>query len=193
MPKDYAARGPTRSPTKKAKTQNPKQNRKKSTAKSKRVLFHGPSFSSGAIVGGAIVVLAAYAPELLTSEPAAPAEETVAQESPVVEFEFPRLLRDNEIIPDPTAYEIPEPIADAVPAFYTIQAASFQNGADAETLRADLLLENLPAQIDTRLVADKVWFRVTVGPFPRKVEADRAMTRLREKRLIPIWLNNHSG
>ncbi|NKC00713.1 MAG: hypothetical protein GKR90_19770 [Pseudomonadales bacterium] len=188
MPKDFAARGPTR-PQKRAPTK-----RKKKAAPS-RVLFHGPSFSSGAIVGGAIVVLAAYAPELLDAEitQATDAAAQVESTQPVVEFEFPKLLRESEVIADPTAYEVPQPEEKTAALFYTIQAASFRNGADAETLRADLLLNDLPAQIDTRLVSDKVWFRVTVGPFPRKVEADRAMTRLREMRLIPIWLNDHNG
>ena len=189
MPKDYAARGPTR-------TSTSKQRKKKTKPRSKtakRVLFHGPSFSSGAIVGGAIVVLAAYAPELLGPENQQVPQITEEITKPVVEFEFPKVLRENEVVADPSAYEVPTPEAGTTPAFFTIQAASFRNGADAETLRADLLLKDLPAQIDTRLVSDTVWFRVTVGPFPRKVEADRAMTKLREMRLIPIWLNNHSG
>lgn len=189
MPKDYAARGPTRTPTSKQR----KKKTKPRSKSAKRVLFHGPSFSSGAIVGGAIVVLAAYAPELLGPEPTAEEQETEKVSRPIVEFEFPKVLRENEVVADPTAYEVPEPEPGTAPSFFTIQAASFRNGADAETLRADLLLNDLPAQIDTRLVSDTVWFRVTVGPFPRKVEADRAMTKLREMRLIPIWLNNHNG
>lgn len=188
MPKDFAARGPTR-PPKRAST------KKRKKAAQSRVLFHGPSFSSGAIVGGAIVVLAAYAPELLEREITQSAKADVQEDAkqPVVEFEFPKLLREFEVIADPSAYEVPQPALASTALPYTIQAASFRNGADAETLRADLLLKDLPAQIDTRLVSDKVWFRVTVGPFPRKVEADRAMTRLREMRLIPIWLNDHNG
>jgi cell division protein FtsN len=32
------------------------------------------------------------------------------------------------------------------------------------------------------------WYRVVIGPFDRKVEADRAMTKLREKNLAAILL-----
>lgn len=188
MPKDFAARGRTRA------HKRPPAKRKKTNQK--RTLFHGPSFSSGAIVGGAIVILAAYAPEFLSTDSASPeadGKDPIITRQPLVEFEFPKVLKEQEILADPKAYEVPEPPAETPLSFYTIQAASFRNGADAETLRADLILNDLPAQIDTRLVSDKVWFRVTVGPFPRKVEADRAMTRLRDMRLIPIWLNNDSG
>lgn len=185
MPKDFAARGRTRT--------HKRAPAKRKKANQKRLLFHGPSFSSGAIVGGAIVILAAYAPEFLSTDAVSPHAENTGQvvtRQPLVEFEFPQVLKEQEIKADPGAYEVPAPAADTPLNFYTIQAASFRNGADAESLRADLLLNDLPAQIDTRLVSDKVWFRVTVGPFPRKVEADRAMTRLREMRLIPIWLND---
>ena len=60
MPKDFAGR----SSTARRKPSKPK-NRRGAVSPKARVLFHGPSFSSGAIVGGAIVILAAYAPEWL--------------------------------------------------------------------------------------------------------------------------------
>ena len=133
-----------------------------------------------------------YAPEFLSPEAA---KESVgspqkARTPPVVEFEFPKILKDSEIIADPSAYEVPR--SDAPPQLFTIQAASFTNAVEAEGLRAELLLQGLATQIETRLVNDKVWFRVTVGPFSKRQQGNRAMTQLREMNLIPIWISNRN-
>ncbi|MGK0223918.1 MAG: cell division protein FtsN [Limisphaerales bacterium] len=184
MPTDFAGR-------------NRKPKRKKATRKRKqvsprpRVLFHGPSFSSGAIIGAAVVILAAYAPEWLDAQ-----KETVQsapEESfnmPTVEFDFPKLLEEIEVKPDLSAYPVPEQSPDQAPAHLNIQAASFRLADDANALRAKLILRDLPASVDTSVVESSVWFRVVVGPFANKTLANRAMTQLREMYLRPIWMNN---
>ncbi|MEE2783057.1 MAG: SPOR domain-containing protein [Pseudomonadota bacterium] len=189
MPKDFSARGPTKARTGK---RTKSANKRPRSNKQHRVLFHGPSFSSGLILGAAVVILAMYAPEFLSPEAA---KESVgspqkARTPPVVEFEFPKILKDSEIIADPSAYEVPR--SDAPPQLFTIQAASFTNAVEAEGLRAELLLQGLATQIETRLVNDKVWFRVTVGPFSKRQQGNRAMTQLREMNLIPIWISNRN-
>ncbi len=185
MPKDFAGRG-TKKPRKKrqpARRATPRQ----------RVFFHGPSFTSGALVGAAIVILAAYGPELLQGQPtpAPPAESEVAQ-TPAIEFQFPDLLKESEVQPDPEPYAVPEEMRPDAPGSYTIQAASFRELGDAENLRASLLLDNMPAQTLSSEVNGSRWYRVVVGPFERRVDADRAMTRLRQQGLTAIWKNNHN-
>lgn len=187
MPTDFAKRSTTPSrPRKKAK-------KRRTLSPKPRVLFHGPSFSSGAIVGAAVVILAAYAPEWLQTAPLDDnGQPQQSEKTPTLHFDFPTLLPESDIKADPSAYPVPDQTPNQIPKIFNIQAASFREADDANALRARLILENLPAFVDTSLVDDRVWFRVKVGPFSSKTLANRAMTRLREMYLTPIWMNNHN-
>ena len=186
MPKDFAGRGRTAS-----KKRSKKPTRRVSPKQ--RVLFHGPSFATGALVGAAIVVLAAYGPELIqTSDTTVASQEQPTQTPPKLEFEFPDLLRQTEVKPDPAPYAVPVPEEGEIATTFNIQAASFQALADADALRAQLLLANLPVRTSASEVNGERWYRVVVGPFAKRVEADRAMTRLRERGLSAIWINIHN-
>lgn len=182
MTKDFARR--SASPKKKTRRRS-----RPATPGPQRVLFHGPSFSSGAIVGALVVLIAAYAPEFLDSRTGPDAKHPAASDSAgrTVTFEFDKLLRDAEVTPDLDAYPVPDPAEEAERS-YTLQAASFRTEARAEQLRAALTLENLPV----RVAFVGGWYRVIVGPFDRKVDADRAMTRLRQRQLAAAWVNNHN-
>jgi len=189
MPKDFAGRAKTTG--QKRKASRPKKPTKRVSPK-QRVLFHGPSFATGALVGAAIVVLAAYGPQLLQT-PSNSQIEVLARDSaePVeLEFEFPEMLRSFEIQADPEPYAVPEEKKRQLSQTYHIQAASFRNRSDADQLRAQLLLDNLPATVATTEVREQTWYRVVVGPFPGRLEADRAMTRLREQGLTALRINN---
>ena len=183
MPRDYAQRTTSKS----------KPRRRRSAARvspKPRVLFHGPSFSSGAIVGALVVIVAAYAPELLDLRVRPQADPVPAADTqPKVTYEFPKLLKEQEVKADPEPYAVPEALSAQAPQQYLIQAASFRSSNDADTLRAQLLLADLPAYVDYSQVGERAWFRVTVGPFERKVEADRAMTHLRSRGLSAMWVN----
>ena len=185
MPKDFAGRGRTN-------TKKPAK-RKKRASPHQRVLFHGPSFCAGALVGAAIVILAAYGPEFfqVESTTSKPTSEAFA-EQPRLEFEFPDLLKKTEVKPDPEPYAVPQAAPGDAPKSYSIQAASFRDKADAERLRGSLILENLPAKTTSITVDGRLWYRVIVGPYAKVVEADRAINRLRELNLSAIRLNNHN-
>jgi cell division protein FtsN len=187
MPKDYAGRG--RAPTKAKRKRKPA----KRVSPKQRVIFHGPSFAVGALVGAAIVILTAYGPELF-EVPQVTQNTTATDEraAPALEFDFPDLLKNSQVVADPEPYAVPEELQSTANRSYRIQAASFRNHTDAEQLRARLLLENLPAQTSTSDVSGQVWHRVVVGPFPRRVEAERAMTRLREQGLTAMWMNDRN-
>ena len=183
MPKDFAGRG--RKTTRKRPATKRKTNQ--------RPLFHGPSFSFGAIVGAGLVIFAAYAPEwLLQSDKPDSQQVAEIEQTPKLEYRFPELLEEAEVQSNPDIYAPPAQDPDVVPRSYHIQAASFRDVADANELRANLILKNLPAAVDATQVNDRPWFRVVVGPFGRKVEADRAMTEMRKMLLTPIWLNKHN-
>lgn len=84
------------------------------------------------------------------------------------------------------------PVADVEPAPQTggmLQAASFPNRSDAERLRAELLLLDLPADTSEFTVSGRSWYRVTVGPFADAAAADQARERLRSRNLTAIPFN----
>ena len=196
MPKDFAnssrtsRNGNNKSGRKPAKPRQPTKKRNTTTS-SGRTFFHGPSFTFGVILGAVIVTLVSYAPELLettNSQSTAQNGKVGASEStPNVVFTFDKRLRDSEVKPDPKPYAPPKQLDIAEPTQFDIQAASFKRQDDAEKLRATLLLENLPARTLSTEIDGKLWYRVVVGPFERRVEADRALTKLRSRDL-PAYL-----
>jgi cell division protein FtsN len=181
-----------------------------------RTLFHAPSFSAGLVMGAIVVLGAAYLPELLGRGEGAESPVTTAsvpsEGRPKLTFEFDELLRNSQIVVDPqpylsepaTAPQAPSrpgaetaartagpaaatPTPGAAGVGYLLQAASFRSREDAERLRAALLLMDFPASTQPISLPDGVWYRVTVGPFDNEVLAQRAMTRLRENDITPIW------
>lgn len=62
---------------------------------------------------------------------------------------------------------------------YFIQAGSFQNPADADSVKARLALMGLEASVEPADLAEKgVWYRVRLGPFKRIDEINRVRQQL---------------
>ena len=188
MTKDFANRG--QSAKKRARPgAKPRSSRATPTRNKKSASFHGPSFSSGAIFGAIIVLLAAYLPEWINTEPMSTAKTaTSASENAKVTFEFPDLLKDSEIQVDTSAYESRPPDPAAKPTSFRVQAASFRDEDDANEFRAKLILLNLSATVVTGTGSTGEWHRVIVGPFERRVDANRALTKLREQGISGVIL-----
>jgi cell division protein FtsN len=70
------------------------------------------------------------------------------------------------------------PSADTDPFNYFVQAGAFRTPEDAEQQRAKLLLMGLMARISEREQAGRVVYRVRLGPFDKKDDADKAKARL---------------
>ena len=69
--------------------------------------------------------------------------------------------------------------AAGVDAFtYFIQVGAYRNAEDAESWRAKLSLSGIEAKVTEREQSGRPIFRVRVGPFERKEEADKAKERL---------------
>ncbi len=66
----------------------------------------------------------------------------------------------------------------ADPFIYFIQAGAFRTPEDAEQQRARLLLMGVQAKVSEREQAGRTVYRVRVGPFNDKDEADKAKSRL---------------
>ncbi|MGH1471783.1 MAG: SPOR domain-containing protein [Cellvibrionaceae bacterium] len=96
-------------------------------------------------------------------------KETASDGAPAPDFVFYELLKENELIveTDPTVSQ--QAALKALKSIeYIIQAGSFRNIEDAERLRAKLILNNLPAKIDSRTVGESTWHRIMVGPFKNR-------------------------
>ena len=89
---------------------------------------------------------------------------------------------------DPSNTPVPTPAGGPTAAGgdYILQAASFRSRTDADRLRAELLLLDLPAATGEVQLGDSTWYRVTVGPFQDQGSTEAALTRLRERNLAAI-------
>ncbi len=186
MTKDFAGRSQRARSSK-------KHVHKRKAPTAARTFFHGPSFTAGALVGAAIVILAAYGPDYLAKANVAEnVDQGQTEAAPTLQFDFPDMLKDMEVLADPEPYAVPSTTNTSGQKIWHIQAASFRDKADADALRARLLLENLPATTSASEANGSNWHRVVLGPFKRQVDANRAMTRLREQGISGMWLNNHN-
>ncbi len=181
---DYAKRSAPR----KRKPAPKRRKRAAASADVPRRLFHGPSFSGGVIAGALGVMAAAYLPDLIERPAQQPARTAAAPEREL-RFRFDEVLRTTEVVADATAYDPTGGAAeDAGPIEYHLQVGSFRSEMDADELRATLILQGLPTQADQARLDSGTWHRVTVGPFPSELEAQRALTALRRMNLNPMWI-----
>ncbi|NQW82207.1 MAG: SPOR domain-containing protein [Polaromonas sp.] len=70
------------------------------------------------------------------------------------------------------------PAAGADPFNYFVQAGAFRTPEDAEQQRAKVALMGLMARVSEREQSGRVVYRVRLGPFDKKDDADKAKTRL---------------
>lgn len=68
--------------------------------------------------------------------------------------------------------------ANADPFFYFVQAGAFRTPEDAEAQRAKLSLMGIDAKVTEREQSGRRVFRVRIGPFDRKEDADRLKERI---------------
>ena len=148
-----------------------------------------PAFISGLIVGALCMH---FVPALLEPSASDTITETETEHQSklsVLKFDFYTLLKDSEIIvPDgnqPNESKS-QPETDYI---YLLQAGSFTNPRDAESLRIQLLLFHLTANIETfELNTGATVNRVLVGPFASRAKTASAKTKLAENNINSILL-----
>ena len=152
-----------------------------------------PAFISGLIVGALCMH---FVPALLEPSASDTITETETETETehqsklsVLKFDFYTLLKDSEIIvPDgnqPNESKS-QPETDYT---YLLQAGSFRNPRDAESLKIQLLLLNLTANIETfELNTGATVNRVLVGPFASRAKTASAKTKLAENNINSILL-----
>ena len=111
----------------------------------------------------------------------AKAEESESK-TPKPRFDFYKLLQESEqIVPATETIGDPEKAAET-PASnieYILQVGSFPNQTDADKLRAQLILLNLDAHIESvEIHKGEIWHRVVVGPFDSQEKLATARSAL---------------
>lgn len=113
-------------------------------------------------------------------------------EKPV--FEFYDTLMNNEVIAPPSAQVIGDSATNSIPAVvYMLQAASFKKLAEADSLRAKLILEGLDSSIAEFNNRGEIYHRVMVGPFTDAGKMTQAKKVLAAHNISPIVLQKKPG
>jgi cell division septation protein DedD len=170
MPKDYA------------KKSRPQSRRR---APAKRQLPGWLWLIVGGVLGAFITFLF-YLWDVAPSPAAKPekprdAKVDAENKTPKPRFDFYKLLQESEVIVPAT-----EPtrtsetgVTAADPVEYVLQVGSFANQADADRLRAQLIMLNLDARLEQVSIRNgEVWHRVMVGPFTDQARLNSARSTL---------------
>ena len=121
----------------------------------------------------------------------AKATEKLAPSKQKGSFDFYTLLPDSEVTPVPVEAYISTPKDPKKKTNIVLQAGSFRKMADANRLRAKLILINM-----TNVVAEKtvsasgsVWYRVRIGPFSNRSTLNKAEDILAQQGIESIRIN----
>ena len=99
-----------------------------------------------------------------------------AQEIKKRTYDFYKLLKENEILIPDDDISVPE---EADSGAYLLQVGAFKNINEAEIRKVELLLLDLPAEVD-KITFDngEIWHRVLVGPYPNTSKMALAKAKL---------------
>lgn len=181
--RDYVSRG--RAPQKKKNKKQAEQASKPSPLQWLRVV----------IVAGLLIGFAAFLwsiKDAAKTVPDAPVKPTVVQS----EDELPELPEEEwEYIRSLPGYEVEIDVSEQEKSDkrYLMQCASFRTRAQADEMRAKIAFQGLEAQIRASNGSNGEWFRVILGPFDTKRDAERAKHTLRKSNITTcqIWYWNN--
>ncbi|HET8708267.1 MAG TPA: SPOR domain-containing protein [Pseudomonadales bacterium] len=114
------------------------------------------------------------------------------KEGAAEEYSFYSVLSESEQPininkPAPAASKKAEP--GSTEPSYMLQAGSFRENAVADSVRAKLLLEGLPVNVQTVKIRDnETWYRVMVGPFTNPAAASEAKDVLAKNKINSMLL-----
>jgi hypothetical protein len=186
MTRDYASRSSSK-PASRRGSNTRRAPKKRAPASQTRVrsIWSAPSFSAGAIFGAALVLLLSYAPAVFEDTMTAARGQVTEPET--IQFEFPELLENGTVEVEPNAYEAHFPGEDPneQATEYQIQAISVKTADDATRITRELIAMGLPARSERVELTSGPWYRIMVGPYNSKREAERVINRLQEKNMLP--------
>lgn len=118
---------------------------------------------------------------------------TDKQNAPLVEdrkkdYTFYEILPKSEVVPPDVPEYKSTPKSAKSYSIYVLQAGSFRNSADADRLRAQLILEGLPNVITNKVESSdgSLWYRVRTGPFDSRSKLNKAQDKLVRMNLQPL-------
>ncbi|MGK0499085.1 MAG: cell division protein FtsN [Oceanicoccus sp.] len=126
----------------------------------------------------------ATAPEQISAKVEAVTEQ--AKEAVTTKFDFYTLLPEREVI-----VPIEEQTNNSAPkeaTLYILQAGSFKTAADADRLRAQLIMMDLKVKVDEVATGNGTWHRVQVGPFKDRSRLSKARNTLIEEGIETLLL-----
>jgi cell division protein FtsN len=141
-------------------------------------------------------------PQWISDRPSAGETETLRPVAPPPRFDFYDQLPAMEVVvPDedlpqlPPVQQSPGLPQDAGPAAqYLVQVGSFKNAADADRLKAQLLLLGMEVRVSRVRIDDgDTWHRVRVGPFADRKSLESARQRLAEAGIRSIVIRAAGG
>ncbi len=108
-------------------------------------------------------------------------------EPPEARFDFYDILPRSQVqAPQGVYHSTPRDAVEANSRFL-LQTGSFRTEAEAERMRAQLLLSGLPNVHTSRVEGDNgIWYRVRTGPFNNRTELNRARNQLTSLGISPM-------
>ncbi len=183
MPKDFAKK-------KRANKTPPRKQAKPSAPPAKRQLPGWLWLSTGALLGAFLMFLVKLSdvPANKTTAPSPKAAENQPKALPKPEFDFYEILKSNEVVVDePDEAASQKALVES--REYILQAGSFRNSQDADRMRAELILKNLTATVETVKTGNgQTWHRVMVGPFTSRSKMAKARSILASNNISPLLL-----
>jgi cell division protein FtsN len=153
---------------------------------------------TGTVLGAFVMFLmylSGLAPQPGQTTPNKAAESSnkpAGQEIPKPRFDFYKMLKESEVpVTTPsTANNTSNKPQRAVPEKeYILQAGSFRSPDDADRMRAELIMMNLDAYIETSKIRDgEVWHRVLAGPYDNRSKMAKARSILVSNDISPLLL-----
>lgn len=110
-------------------------------------------------------------------------------------FDFYTLLPDSKVTPGQVEAYISTPKDPKKKTNIVLQAGSFRKLADANRLRAQLILVNLTDVVAEKTVSSSgsVWFRVRIGPFSNRSTLNKAEDILAQQGIESIRINKSTN
>ena len=204
-------RNTTQKPARRTSGQASRKTKSRTAANRSRMPF---AWGITGLAVGLMVALVVHLEHRRPDDTTAPDETTASDEGAASEsdqprFEFYRLLNEQEVevaeekAPSDTGTQaLPEadpptePSADSDPASasdegkrYLLQAGSFRQAEDADSLKASLALLGIEARIQVvELPGGETWHRVRVGPFDNLQQVNGVRARMADQEIESILL-----
>ena len=144
---------------------------------------------TGALLGAFVMFLIYLAD--LPAQPVVDIQPEIATQPepslPKPRFDFYKLLQESEVVVDAPPIEAKDQASASVE--YILQVGSFRNDADADRMRAELILINLNAEVEQVKVRNgETWHRVLVGPYTDRSKLAKARSILASNNISPLLL-----